>query len=72
MTRSLSRSLAAVLALAIVFFPTTVIFAASGGGASGQERAEAAGKGLIGSPAPRMMLKTIDGQSIDLAPWKGA
>jgi hypothetical protein len=31
-----------------------------------QERAEAAGKGPVGSPAPRMLLKTIDGQQIDL------
>jgi len=33
---------------------------------SGEQRAEAAGQSLIGSPAPRMVLKTIDGQAIDL------
>ena len=33
---------------------------------SGQQRAEAAGHDLIGSPAPRMVLKTIDGDTIDL------
>jgi peroxiredoxin len=41
------------------------------GGPTGQERAEAAGKGLIGSPAPRMVLKTIDGQQIDLGSLYG-
>ena len=33
---------------------------------TGQQRAEAAGHDLVGSPAPRMVLKTIDGQTIDL------
>jgi peroxiredoxin len=38
---------------------------------TGQERAEAAGKGLIGSPAPRLVLHTIDGQQIDLGSLYG-
>jgi thiol-disulfide isomerase/thioredoxin len=38
---------------------------------TGQERAEAAGKGLVGSPAPRMIVKTIDGQTIDLGALYG-
>jgi thiol-disulfide isomerase/thioredoxin len=33
---------------------------------SGQQRAQAAGRALIGSPAPRLLLKTIDGEAIDL------
>ena len=33
---------------------------------TGQDRAEAAGKELWGSAAPRMVLKTIDGDTIDL------
>ncbi|HEX7111164.1 MAG TPA: TlpA disulfide reductase family protein [Mizugakiibacter sp.] len=33
---------------------------------SGQQRALAAGSGLVGTPAPRLVLKTIDGQTIDL------
>ncbi|MGH9379800.1 MAG: TlpA family protein disulfide reductase [Thermoanaerobaculia bacterium] len=33
---------------------------------SGQERAEAAGRGLIGTPAPALVVETIDGESIDL------
>ncbi len=33
---------------------------------TGQQRAEAAGHDLVGSPAPRMVLKTIDGETIDL------
>ena len=39
--------------------------------ASGQERAEAAGRGLVGSPAPRLVLKTIDGDTIDLGALYG-
>jgi len=38
---------------------------------SGQDRATAAGRGLVGSPAPRMVLKTIDGQVIDLGSLYG-
>jgi peroxiredoxin len=38
---------------------------------SGEQRAEAAGQSLIGSPAPRMVLKTIDGQTIDLGKLYG-
>jgi peroxiredoxin len=38
---------------------------------TGQQRAEAAGRGLVGSPAPRLVLKTIDGQTIDLAALYG-
>jgi thiol-disulfide isomerase/thioredoxin len=38
---------------------------------TGQERAEAAGKGLVGSAAPRMIVKTIDGQAIDLGALYG-
>jgi thiol-disulfide isomerase/thioredoxin len=38
---------------------------------SGQQRAEAAGQSLIGTPAPAMVLKTIDGQTIDLGKLYG-
>ncbi|MBS0418832.1 MAG: TlpA family protein disulfide reductase [Proteobacteria bacterium] len=38
---------------------------------TGEQRAEAAGQSLIGSPAPRMVLKTIDGQAIDLGKLYG-
>lgn len=38
---------------------------------SGQQRAEAAGKSLIGTPAPRVTVKTIDGQTIDLGSLYG-
>ncbi|HEY9132461.1 MAG TPA: TlpA disulfide reductase family protein [Dyella sp.] len=40
-------------------------------GDSGQQRAEAAGRSLVGTPAPAMVLKTIDGQTIDLAQLYG-
>jgi thiol-disulfide isomerase/thioredoxin len=33
---------------------------------TGQERAVAAGRAILGSPAPRLVLKTIDGDTIDL------
>jgi thiol-disulfide isomerase/thioredoxin len=33
---------------------------------SGQQRAQEAGRALIGSPAPPLVLKTIDGETIDL------
>src|SRR5580765_3053369 len=33
---------------------------------TGQQRAEAAGRGLIGTPAPMLVLHTIDGETIDL------
>lgn len=38
---------------------------------SGQQRAEAAGKSLVGTPAPHVILKTIDGKTIDLASLYG-
>jgi peroxiredoxin len=38
---------------------------------TGQKMAEAAGRGLIGSPAPRIVLKTIDGETIDLGSLYG-
>jgi thiol-disulfide isomerase/thioredoxin len=38
---------------------------------SGQSRAETAGRSLIGQPAPRMVVKTIDGQTIDLGALYG-
>lgn len=59
------RLLLAILGLASV---TPLLATAA---PTGQERAEAAGKGLIGSPAPRLVLKTIDGQQIDLGSLYG-
>jgi peroxiredoxin len=34
---------------------------------TGQQRAEAAGRSLIGTPAPALVLRTIDGETIDLS-----
>jgi len=39
---------------------------AAAGAVSGQDLAQAAGRPLIGKPAPRLVLKTIDGATIDL------
>lgn len=41
------------------------------GETTGQDRAEAAGKGLVGSAAPQMIVKTIDGDTIDLGALYG-
>lgn len=38
---------------------------------TGQSRAESAGRSLIGQPAPRMVVRTIDGQTIDLGALYG-
>ena len=38
---------------------------------TGQQRAEAAGQGLVGSLAPRLVVKTIDGTTIDLGSLYG-
>ncbi len=60
----------AILLSALVLAGAPLV-AAAASEPTGQERAEAAGKGLIGSPAPRMVLKTIDGQQIDLGSLYG-
>ncbi|SFS17625.1 Peroxiredoxin [Dyella sp. OK004] len=59
------RLLALVLALSFMLLATPLW------AQSGQQRAEAAGHSLIGTPAPRLKLKTIDGQTIDLASLYG-
>jgi thiol-disulfide isomerase/thioredoxin len=38
---------------------------------SGQQRAQAAGRAILGAPAPRLTLKTIDGDVIDLGALYG-
>ncbi|HME39163.1 MAG TPA: redoxin domain-containing protein [Steroidobacteraceae bacterium] len=38
---------------------------------TGQERAQAAGRALLGAAAPRVVLKTIDGETIDLGSLYG-
>jgi len=40
-------------------------------GVSGQDRALAVGEALIGTPAPRLTLTTLDGQQIDLGQYYG-
>ena len=39
--------------------------------ATGQQRAQEAGRAILGSPAPRLNLKTIDGDAIDLGALYG-
>jgi quercetin dioxygenase-like cupin family protein/peroxiredoxin len=38
---------------------------------TGQERAEAAGRSLVGAPAPKLVFDTLDGEQIDLARFYG-
>jgi peroxiredoxin len=45
--------------------------AASHAATSGQDLADAAGRSLIGKPAPRLVVKTIDGDTIDLGSLYG-
>jgi thiol-disulfide isomerase/thioredoxin len=40
-------------------------------GATGQQRAQAAGRAILGAPAPRLKLETIDGDVIDLGALYG-
>jgi peroxiredoxin len=50
---------------------SVLVCAAAHAQVTGQQRAEAAGHDLVGSPAPRMVLRTIDGESIDLGSLYG-
>jgi thiol-disulfide isomerase/thioredoxin len=49
----------------------TTVATMAGAEVTGQQRAEAAGQELVGKPAPRVVLKTIDGERIDLASLYG-
>jgi peroxiredoxin len=62
---------AAVACLAWIALGSLVAGVAGAADLSGQERAIAAGAGLVGSPAPPLTLKTIDGQVIDLGELYG-
>ena len=65
----MTRSFIAATAIAAAFgvsFAVIPFQSSTSKELSGQERAEAAGQGLVGSPAPALVLKTIDGNTIDL------
>jgi peroxiredoxin len=51
--------------------PLVLICSSAHAEISGQQRAEAAGHDLVGSPAPRMILETIDGNTLDLGSLYG-
>jgi peroxiredoxin len=57
------RTMVMVLALGAIAWPSADSRAASGG----QQMAESAGHSLIGKAAPRIVLTTIDGDTIDLS-----
>src|SRR5271167_3501238 len=51
---------------------TSLLFVSTAGAEiTGQQRAEAAGHDLLGTPAPRLVVKTIDGDTIDLGSLYG-
>lgn len=66
--KTLWIGLCAMLATALALAPPG---AAATDAPSGQARAEQAGRGLVGSLAPALAMKTIDGHTIDLASLYG-
>ena len=58
----MDRNILAVLSSIAVLWSASAMADAP----TGQQRAEAAGRGLIGTPAPTFVLRTIDGETIDL------
>lgn len=57
--------------LGILVVVTAFLGDARAGEISGQQRAQAAGRLILGTPAPRLILKTIDGDTIDLGALYG-
>ncbi|HEY4443148.1 MAG TPA: TlpA disulfide reductase family protein [Steroidobacteraceae bacterium] len=55
----------------LAFFCGSVSITPAWAEATGQQRAQAAGRAILGAPAPRLMLKTIDGDVIDLGDLYG-
>jgi peroxiredoxin len=55
----------------IVLLLLLMLFSAWVQAETGEQHAQAAARGLLGTPAPRLVLKTIDGQTIDLASYYG-
>lgn len=65
------RRLAPAVLLAALFLFGGLVQAAFAADLSGQERAEDAGHNLVGTPAARLSLTTIDGDQIDLGQLYG-
>jgi len=57
--------------LALALIGMLLIGASTRADTTGQQRAEAAGRGIIGAPAPRAVVRTIDGDTIDLGALYG-
>ncbi|HKT27131.1 TlpA disulfide reductase family protein [Dyella sp.] len=55
----------------IVILFLLLVFSALAQAETGEQHAQSAARGLVGTPAPRLVLKTIDGQTIDLASYYG-
>jgi thiol-disulfide isomerase/thioredoxin len=58
-------------ALSGAFLCGCLCAAPAAGEMTGQQRAQAAGRAILGAPAPRLVLKTIDGDAIDLGSLYG-
>jgi hypothetical protein len=65
------QRLAVVAGLICTGITSAALPAAEAKEATGEERAEIAGQTLVSSFAPKLVLKTIDGQSIDLGSLYG-
>ena len=57
-----------ILCALLCALPLPMAYAAD---VSGQDRSLAVGEALIGTPAPRLTLTTLDGQQIDLGQYYG-
>jgi peroxiredoxin len=55
----------------LVILGSLLLGMAARGETSGQQLAETVGQRLVGSPAPKLVLKTIDGETIDLGSLYG-
>lgn len=64
----LARGLCAAACLGLL---TALLLGSARAATSGQQLAETAGRSLVGSPAPRLKLTTIDGETIDLGSLYG-
>lgn len=65
------RALKDFVLLAALFFATALLQAPQAAELSGQERAEDAGQNLVGTPAARLSVTTIDGEQVDLGQLYG-
>jgi thiol-disulfide isomerase/thioredoxin len=61
----------AIVIRAVLFVLLGYVFATTAMAQDGQQRADMAGRSLVGTSAPRAVLRTIDGKTIDLGKFYG-